>query len=94
MRSFADYSTALLNMDYKESTETYNSHLKAVLKFNDALSVYNMPDVQEQLTAIVKKLPKVEVDIDSICNAVSSSEINREELTLRKYINSLFANCA
>ena len=94
LRSFADYSTALLNMDYKESTETYNSHLKAVLKFNDALSVYNIPDVQEQLTAIVKKLPKAEVDIESICNAVSSSEINREELTLRKYINSVFANCA
>ena len=94
LRSLADYSTALLNMDYKESSKTYNAHLKAVLKFNDALSVYEISDVQEQLTAIVKKLPKVEIDVDSICNAVSSSEINREELTLRKYINSLFANCA
>lgn len=94
LRSLAYYSTALLNMDYKESSETYNAHLKAVLKFNDALSVYDIPNVQDQLTAIVKKLPKVEIDVDSICNAVSSSEINREEITLRKYINSLFANCA
>ena len=81
-------------MDYKESSETYNTHLKAVLKFNDALSIYDIPNVQDHLTAIVKKLPKVEIDVDSICNAVSSSEVNREEITLRKYINSLFANCA
>jgi len=91
LRTLVDYSTVLLNMDYNESSRTYNAHLKAVLKFNDALSVYDIPDVQDQLTAIVKKLPNVEVNIDNICNAVSSSEINREELTLRKYINSLFA---
>lgn len=94
LRSITDYTTALLNMDFKESSETYNLHLKTILKFNDALSVYEISDVQEQLTAIVKKLPKTEIDIDSICNAVSCSEINREELTLRKYINSLFANCS
>jgi hypothetical protein len=93
LMSLTEYSTALLNMDYKEPGELYNAHLKAVLKFNDALSVYDITDVQDQLTAIVKKLPKVGIDIDKICSAVSSSEINREELTLRKYINSLFASC-
>ena len=81
-------------MDYKDSDELYNKHLKAVLKFNDALSVYDISDVQDLLTAIVKKLPKVKVSIEDICSSVSSSEINREELTLRKYINSLFTNCS
>lgn len=94
LRTLTDYTTALLNMDYKDSDELYNKHLKAVLKFNDALSVYDISDVQDLLTAIVKKLPKVKVSIEDICSSVSSSEINREELTLRKYINSLFANCS
>tara|TARA_Y100000287_G_scaffold181787_1_gene178361 strand:- start:3826 stop:4542 length:717 start_codon:yes stop_codon:yes gene_type:complete len=94
LRSLTDYTTALLNMDYKDSDELYNKHLKAVLKFNDALSVYDISDVQDLLTAIVKKIPKVKVSIEDICSSVSSSEINREELTLRKYINSLFANCS
>lgn len=94
LRSLTDYSTALLNMDYKESDETYNKHLKAVLKFNDALAVHNITDVQDLMTAIVKKLPKVTISVDDICTAVSSSEINREELTLRKYINNLFSNCS
>lgn len=93
LRSLTEYSTALLNMDYKEPCELYNAHLNVVLKFNDALSVYDITDVQDQLIAIVKKLPKVDIDIDKICSAVSSSEINREELTLRKYINTLFASC-
>ena len=93
LRSLTDYTAALLNMSYKESDELYNKHLKAVLKFNDALSVHNIDNVQDILTAIVKKIPKVKVSLDDICSAVSSSEINREELTLRKYINSIFTNC-
>lgn len=93
LRSLADYTTALLNMDYKEPCQTYNTHLTAMLKFNDAIATRAVDDVQELLTAIAKKLPKVDVDIDSICAAVSSSETNREELTLRKYINSLFSGC-
>jgi len=94
LRTFAEYTSALLNMDYKESDKLYNDHLRAVLKFNDALSVHHIRDIQELLTAIVKKLPKVKVSMDNICSAVSSSEINREELTLRKYINGLFSNCS
>jgi hypothetical protein len=93
LRSLTDYSTALLNMDYKEPGEVYNAHLNAVLKFNDALSTYDITDIQDLLTAIVKKLPKANIDTDKICSAVRSSEINREELTLIKYINSLFSNC-